>query len=85
METNGYNPDFVAGSSRGLLRTVIANETMHCAALHHTRRGERDLRRWNIACDHAKQRVRPSAALSCLMGQHGADPGAVRGVVIPHR
>jgi hypothetical protein len=26
---------------------------MHCAALHHTRREGRDLRRWNIACDHA--------------------------------
>jgi predicted metal-dependent peptidase len=57
METNGisirFNPDFVAGLSRGALRTVIAHETMHCAALHHTRRGDRDLRRWNIACDHA--------------------------------
>jgi len=57
METNGvsirFNPEFVAGLSRGALRTVIAHETMHCAALHHTRRGDRDLRRWNIACDHA--------------------------------
>ncbi|MGD0104318.1 MAG: VWA-like domain-containing protein [Rhodopila sp.] len=57
METNGvsirYNPDFVAGLSRGLLRTIIAHETMHCAALHHTRRDGRDPQRWNIACDHA--------------------------------
>ena len=57
MQTDGvsirYNPDFVAGLSRGVLRTSIAHETMHCAALHHTRRGERDPRRWNIACDHA--------------------------------
>jgi predicted metal-dependent peptidase len=57
MQTDGvsirYNPAFVAGLSRGLLRTVIAHETMHCAALHHTRRGERDPKRWNIACDHA--------------------------------
>jgi predicted metal-dependent peptidase len=57
METNGvsirFNPDFVAGLSRGALRTVIAHETMHCAALHHTRRGDRDLWRWNVACDHA--------------------------------
>ena len=57
METNGvsirFNPEFVASLSRGALRTVIAHETMHCAALHHTRRGHRDLRRWNIACDHA--------------------------------
>jgi predicted metal-dependent peptidase len=57
MQTDGvticYNPDFVAGLSRSLLRTVVAHETMHCAALHHTRRGGRDLKRWNIACDHA--------------------------------
>ena len=57
MKTDGvsirYNPDFVAGLSRSVLRTCIAHETMHCAALHHTRRGARDLRRWNIACDYA--------------------------------
>jgi hypothetical protein len=57
METNGvsirFNPEFVACLSRGALRTVIAHETMHCAALHHTRRGNRELRRWNVACDHA--------------------------------
>ena len=57
MQTDGvtirYNPDFVATLSRGALRTMIAHETMHCAALHHTRREWRDLRRWNIACDHA--------------------------------
>jgi predicted metal-dependent peptidase len=57
LQTDGatirYSPDFVAGLSRGLLRTTIAHETMHCAALHHTRRDVRDLRRWNIACDHA--------------------------------
>ncbi len=57
MQTDGvsirFNPDFVTGLSRAVLRTAIAHETMHCAALHHTRRGNRDLRRWNIACDYA--------------------------------
>jgi predicted metal-dependent peptidase len=57
MQTDGvsirYNPAFVAALSRGVLRTCIAHETMHCAALHHTRREGRDPRRWNIACDHA--------------------------------
>ena len=56
MQTDGvsirFNPDFVAGLSRSLRRTGIAHETMHCAALHHTRRGGRNLRRWNIACDY---------------------------------
>jgi predicted metal-dependent peptidase len=57
MRTDGvsirFNPDFVAGLSRAVLRAVIAHETMHNAALHHTRRGGRDPRRWNIACDYA--------------------------------
>jgi predicted metal-dependent peptidase len=57
MRTDGvsirFNPRFVGGLSRAVLRTTIAHETMHCAALHHTRRGTRDLRRWNIACDYA--------------------------------
>jgi predicted metal-dependent peptidase len=42
-----FNPGFVASLSRAVLRTAIAHETMHCAALHHTRRGARDPRRWN--------------------------------------
>ena len=57
MRTDGvsirFNPNFVAGLSRAVLRSAIAHETMHCAALHHTRRGARDPRRWNIACDYA--------------------------------
>jgi predicted metal-dependent peptidase len=57
MQTDGvsirFNPDFVAGLSRAVLRSAIGHETMHCAALHHTRRGTRDPRRWNIACDYA--------------------------------
>jgi predicted metal-dependent peptidase len=57
MRTDGvsirFNPDFVAGLSRAVLRTAIGHETMHCAALHHTRRGGRDPRRWNVACDYA--------------------------------
>jgi predicted metal-dependent peptidase len=57
MRTDGvsirFNPNFVAGLSQAVLRGTIAHETMHCAALHHTRRGARDPRRWNIACDYA--------------------------------
>jgi|HubBroStandDraft_1064217.scaffolds.fasta_scaffold03536_2 predicted metal-dependent peptidase len=57
METDGvsirYNPDFVADLPPAQLRTLVAHETMHCAALHHTRRGSRDPRRWNHACDYA--------------------------------
>lgn len=35
---------------------VIAHEVMHVALLHHTRRGERDHKLWNVACDYAINR-----------------------------
>ena len=31
----------------------MAHEVMHPALQHHTRRGDRDRKRWNIACDYA--------------------------------
>lgn len=31
---------------------VLAHEVWHCAALHFARRGDRDQRLWNLACDH---------------------------------
>jgi len=35
------------------LKTVLAHEVMHCALLHVYRRGDRDLREFNIAADYA--------------------------------
>ena len=57
MATNGkvikYNPDFVAKLTQPELVGVMAHEVMHTAALHHTRRGVRQPRLWNIAADYA--------------------------------
>ena len=81
MKTDGvsihYNPDFVKGLSRSVLRSGIAHETLHCAALHHTRREGRDLRRWNIACDHA---INPLLAQAGFELPEGAlfDPEGLR-------
>lgn len=56
MATDGitvfYNPEFVSGLPIEQLRAVIAHETAHVANGHHFRRGTRDRRTWNIACDH---------------------------------
>jgi predicted metal-dependent peptidase len=72
MRTDGisirFNPGFVAGLSRAELRSTIAHETMHCAALHHTRRGARDPRRWNIACDYAINPLLVEAGFELLAG-----------------
>lgn len=57
MATDGeslwWHPPFVAGMTERQIATVLAHEALHCALLHPLRRGDRDQRQWNIACDHA--------------------------------
>ena len=48
-----YNPDFVNSLTRPEAIGVLAHEASHCAFRHHTRRGERDPQKWNIAADYA--------------------------------
>lgn len=57
MATDGvlllYNPKFVDTLNAAELAGVLAHEVMHPALQHHTRRGDRDRVRWNMACDYA--------------------------------
>jgi predicted metal-dependent peptidase len=57
MATDGvslyFNPEFVDSLSSAELIGVLAYETMHPALQHHTRRGGRESKRWNMACDYA--------------------------------
>src|SRR6201998_1264875 len=57
MATDGvslfYNPDFWGTLTRTELQGTLAHEVMHPALQHHTRRGGRDRKRWNMACDYA--------------------------------
>ena len=57
MATDGvslfYNPAFVETLNAAELAGVLAHEVMHPALQHHTRRGDRDRNRWNMACDYA--------------------------------
>jgi predicted metal-dependent peptidase len=57
MATDGvslyFNPEFVEGLSSAELIGTLAHEVMHPALQHHTRRGGRNPRRWNMACDYA--------------------------------
>ena len=56
MFTNGVNiyhhPEFVEKNDKNI-EGVLLHETLHCALNHVGRRGERDHRLWNIACDFA--------------------------------
>lgn len=47
-----YNEDFVMKQSPQELRGLIGHEVLHCTGCHHTRRGERDPKLWNMACDY---------------------------------
>ncbi|WP_084080701.1 DUF2201 family putative metallopeptidase [Edaphobacter aggregans] len=66
MATDGvslfYNPKFVETLNAAELAGVLANEVIHPALQHHTRRGDRDRKRWNMACDYA---INP---YSCMLG-----------------
>jgi predicted metal-dependent peptidase len=48
-----FNPKFVDSVSMEVLEGCLCHEVMHCALSHHTRRGSRDSKKWNVACDYA--------------------------------
>jgi predicted metal-dependent peptidase len=48
-----FHPDFVARHTDEAIRLVLIHEVLHCLNSHHERRGNRDPRKWNIACDYA--------------------------------
>ena len=57
MATDGkycyYNREFVESLSLDDLKFIMMHEVYHCAFFHHTRRGYRDPKLWNIAGDYA--------------------------------
>jgi predicted metal-dependent peptidase len=48
-----YNPEFFSGMGKDEQLGVVAHEVLHPAFKHHTRRNDRDMQKWNIACDAA--------------------------------
>src|SRR5262249_7383811 len=68
MATDGvslfYNPAFVDTLTAVELQGTLAHEVMHPALQHHTRRGDREARRWNMACDYAINPILIDAGLT---------------------
>lgn len=62
MQTDGrsmeYNPSFVDELSTSAVKAIVLHETGHCISHHHHRRGNKNPKGWNIACD---------LALNCLL------------------
>ena len=55
--TNGkvirYFPGFIRSLTPKEVVCILAHEILHCVFGHHTRRGDRNLLVWNVACDLA--------------------------------
>jgi predicted metal-dependent peptidase len=48
-----YNHDFIDSLSKPEMIGLLAHEILHVAYLHHTRRGDRDHYKFNVAADYA--------------------------------
>lgn len=46
------NAHFLLNMSPAKRLFILAHEVWHCAAMHFLRRGEREAKLWNFACDH---------------------------------
>jgi predicted metal-dependent peptidase len=48
-----YNPAYIDALNMEETQFALAHEALHCALSHFARRGHRDKRKWDIACDLA--------------------------------
>jgi len=76
--TLGYNAAFVDGLTDAELTGLICHEVLHVAAGHPWRRGHREKRRWNLACDFAINPIAIEAGL--LLPKSAAIDAAFRGL-----
>jgi predicted metal-dependent peptidase len=74
--TLGFNPKFVDGLPLDQVKGIIAHEVMHLACAHHTRRGERDQKKWNVAGDYAINQILEDSKIELPEG-HLIDPAFI--------
>jgi len=65
-KTLKYNPAHWEALPPGEARFILAHEVLHCALLHHTRRGSRDGETWNKATDYAVNEVLETAQVGTM-------------------
>lgn len=78
-----YNPDYVEAMPLDKLKGLQCHEVLHLACRHHTRRGSRDKKTWNMACDYAINPVLLDAGITLPTGylddpaHHGRSADAI--------
>lgn len=65
-----YNPKYVDKLPLSKVQGLIAHEVMHPAFLHHTRRGSRDMKKWNQACDYSINTILHNAGFDLPEGKY---------------
>lgn len=65
-----YNPKYVDKLPLSKVQGMIAHEVMHPAFLHHTRRGSRDKKKWNQACDYSINTILHNAGFDLPEGRY---------------
>lgn len=64
-----YNPKTVEEMPLSKVQGLIAHLVMHPAFLHHTRRGNRDKKKWNKACDYSINTILKNAGFDLPEGR----------------
>lgn len=66
--TNGkyirYSPTFIRKQTQAQVKGLMKHEVLHTAYLHNLRRGKRDKRRWDMACDYVINALLQSTGVS---------------------
>ncbi len=74
MSTDGmtlkYNPKEITDMPLSKVQGGIAHTVMHPAMMHHTRRGARDIGKWNKACDYSINSILSKAGFDLPEGKY---------------
>lgn len=84
--TNGeqirYNPVFIEDLNISKCVGLLCATTMHTVMLHHLRRGAREPRKWNLACDMAIEMILQEAGVD--LPQKNSIPKGMLGLSAEH-
>jgi predicted metal-dependent peptidase len=80
-----FNPQFMDTLDDEQIKTVLAHEVLHCALLHHTRIGQRDLKRFNQAADYAINNFLDNYNQQAVAAKRTAPFPIIPGILVDHQ